>query len=216
MGKHRRFLLAFMLGAVVAIGAYSLQFSLEMQALLGASSFFLCYLALVIQLVQTQTPADLRRTAEQADEGLPLILLLALAAVGVSLTAIALVLNGGGGMTGHVAGRVLALVSVPLGWATVHALIGLHYAHAYYQPDRDILNNRPDHLGGLQFPSTKTPDGWDFLYFSFGVGMTAQVSDVVVTAPRLRKMVLVHAVGSFFYNTVILALAVNAAVTATL
>ena len=44
--------------------------------------------------------------------------------------------------------------------------------------------------------------------------MTAQVSDVTTTSPALRKVVLLHAVASFFYNTVILALAVNAAVSA--
>jgi uncharacterized membrane protein len=46
--------------------------------------------------------------------------------------------------------------------------------------------------------------------------MTAQVSDVVTTATPMRRMVLAHSVASFFYNTVILALAVNAAVTAAL
>ena len=51
---------------------------------------------------------------------------------------------------------------------------------------------------------------WDFLYFSFTIGMTAQVSDVVVTAGGLRRVVLLHSIGAFFYNTVILALAVNA------
>lgn len=43
--------------------------------------------------------------------------------------------------------------------------------------------------------------------------MTAQVSDVVVTSPRLRRSVLAHGLAAFAYNTVILALAVNAAVT---
>ena len=40
--------------------------------------------------------------------------------------------------------------------------------------------------------------------------MTAQVSDVVVTTAAMRRAVLLHSLGSFFYNTVILALAVNA------
>lgn len=41
--------------------------------------------------------------------------------------------------------------------------------------------------------------------------MTAQVSDVQVTTMALRRLVTLHAVGSYFYNAVILALAVNAA-----
>ena len=40
--------------------------------------------------------------------------------------------------------------------------------------------------------------------------MTAQTSDVQIASVRMRKAVLAHSVASFFYNTVILALAVNA------
>ena len=40
--------------------------------------------------------------------------------------------------------------------------------------------------------------------------MTAQVSDVVVRSTVMRQVVLAHGVASFLYNTVILALAVNA------
>ncbi|HEY3147090.1 MAG TPA: DUF1345 domain-containing protein, partial [Dongiaceae bacterium] len=67
--------------------------------------------------------------------------------------------------------------------------------------------------GGLNFPGKGDPDAWDFLYFSFVIGMTAQVSDVAVERADLRRLVLFHGVASFFYNTVLLALAVNVAVT---
>ncbi len=64
----------------------------------------------------------------------------------------------------------------------------------------------------MRFPGKGDPDAWDFLYASFTIGMTAQVSDVEVTTPQMRRAVLVHGVASFFYNTGILALAVIAAV----
>ena len=48
---------------------------------------------------------------------------------------------------------------------------------------------------------------------AFGIGMTAQVADVATASTQVRRVVLVHSIGSFFYNTIILALAVNAAVT---
>jgi uncharacterized membrane protein len=48
------------------------------------------------------------------------------------------------------------------------------------------------------------------MYFSLTIGMTAQVSDVVVERASLRRLVLAHGVISFFYNTVIVALSVNA------
>ena len=64
------------------------------------------------------------------------------------------------------------------------------------------------------FSGRGEPDAWDFLYASFTIGMTAQVSDIQVQTRALRRAVLVHGVASFFYNTCILALAVNAAVSA--
>ena len=42
--------------------------------------------------------------------------------------------------------------------------------------------------------------------------MTAQVSDVQVLTIAMRRLTLAHGVASFYYNTVILALAVNLAV----
>ena len=43
------------------------------------------------------------------------------------------------------------------------------------------------------------------------IGMTAQVSDVQVQSSVMRRLTLAHGVVSFFFNTVILALAVNVA-----
>ena len=42
--------------------------------------------------------------------------------------------------------------------------------------------------------------------------MTAQTSDVAITTTAMRKFNLVHAVVSFFFNTVLVAAAVNVAV----
>jgi uncharacterized membrane protein len=53
------------------------------------------------------------------------------------------------------------------------------------------------------------PDDWDFLYFSFVIGMTFQVSDVQVNDPAIRRLVLAHGLASFVYNTAILALGIN-------
>ena len=50
-----------------------------------------------------------------------------------------------------------------------------------------------------------------FAYFSFVIGMTFQVSDLSITSSPIRRLSLVHAVLSFLFNTVILALAINLA-----
>jgi uncharacterized membrane protein len=87
--------------------------------------------------------------------------------------------------------------------------MAFHYAHLFYtaHPSPDLLD-----AGGLVFPETKEPGSREFLYYSFVIGMTAQVSDVQVANTPTRQTTLVHGVVSFYVNTVILALAVNVAV----
>ncbi len=205
MQRHKRFLLAFAFGAALFAAVQLAPLSQALRAQLGVNAFFVIYLGLMLHFAQTAPASDLRQHAEAEDEGVGFILALAILSVAVSLTATVLMLSA---TKVAIWAQVLALAAAPLGWAMVHTLAGFHYAHLYYRPEGHEAR------GGLTFPGSAAPGAWDFLYFSFGIGMTAQVSDVVTTTPALRKVVLVHAVASFFYNTVILALAVNAAVSA--
>ena len=59
------------------------------------------------------------------------------------------------------------------------------------------------------FPGQPEPDYWDFMYFSFVVGMTFQVSDVQIEDHSLRRLVLAHSVLAFFFNVVVLAFTIN-------
>ncbi len=185
------------------MAAWALSLKPVFALLVGADAFFLIYLLLTARIVGSTSADDLRRHAEEEDEGVALILLLAALTVLVSGTAIFLVLNADESGLGA---RLAALASLPLGWATIHTLAAFHYARLHYRDE--------EHGKGFAFPGKGDPDAWDFLYASFTIGMTAQVSDVEVTTRPLRRAVLVHGVASFFYNTGILALAVNAAVTA--
>jgi uncharacterized membrane protein len=96
----------------------------------------------------------------------------------------------------------LSLIAVVLAWSLTHTSYTLRYAHLYYRDD-------DEGEGGLKFPGEHKPDDFDFAYFAFTIGMTFQVSDVVVTSRQIRRAVLFHSVISFAYNTVILALALN-------
>jgi uncharacterized membrane protein len=82
-------------------------------------------------------------------------------------------------------------------------MFALHYAHEYYGGE-DVGRG-----GGLKFPSDPQPDYWDFVYFSFVLGMTFQVSDVQVTRKRVRRLVVAHGIVSFFFSVTIIALMVN-------
>ncbi|MBI1621752.1 DUF1345 domain-containing protein [Aquamicrobium sp. cd-1] len=65
----------------------------------------------------------------------------------------------------------------------------------------------------MKFPGHATPGGADSVYYPFVIGMCAQTSDIEVSSSKIRPSVLVHSVVSFFFNTVLVAAAVNAAVT---
>ena len=138
------------------------------------------------------------------DEGAFAILVLAVIAVVASLGAIFAELatvdrsNPGYGLY-----MALVIATVVLSWAFTHTIFALHYAHDFY--------GTGERRNGLDFPGQAQPDYWDFVYFSFVIGMTFQVSDVSITHKSIRRMVVAHGALSFFFSTAILAMTVNIA-----
>lgn len=204
---HGRFYLAALAGilAWLAVGGVEGPF----RSVIAGDVFFAVYLVLMAVHASRGTPDRLRQQASVEDEGVVLIILLTLAAVGFSLLAVFSLLNQPGG--NNALRLALTIASVPLGWLMLHTLAAFHYAHRYYTKD-DPDDAQSDDAGGLQFPATDEPSASDFVYHAFVIGMTAQVSDIQVTGSGMRRLVLAHSIVSFFYNTVLLALAVNAAV----
>ena len=97
----------------------------------------------------------------------------------------------------------MAVATVILSWVFTHTVFALHYAYEFY--------GEGQRANGLRFPGDNRPDYWDFIYFSFVIGTTFQVSDVAVTNRWIRHSVSAHGVLSFFFNTAIFALTVNMA-----
>ncbi|MGX5697088.1 DUF1345 domain-containing protein [Agromyces soli] len=62
---------------------------------------------------------------------------------------------------------------------------------------------------GLEFPRTPEPELIDFVYFAFTNATAFSVSDVLVTTPRMRWTVIWHTTLSFFFNALIIVLAIN-------
>jgi uncharacterized membrane protein len=133
------------------------------------------------------------------------LLLITFVAAVASLVALVIELSGLRDVHGWHAGLQVALAmgTILLSWLFVHTEFALHYAHEFYGQGRDKA------IGGLNFPATRAPDYWDFLYFSLVIAMTSQVSDVSVTSRSLRGVISMHGVLSFFFNLGILALTVN-------
>ena len=174
---------------------------------LAAVVFFFVYLVLIARRLPRLSGAYLKRNAARTDEPAIIIFAVTLATAAISIVSLFLAMNAGGSETAIE--LVLAFASVTLGWLTIHTMAAMHYAHRYWS--LEIGGDESDNHG-LDFPNTKEPGGYDFLYFAFVIGMTAQTSDVAITSTAMRKINLLHAVVSFFFNTVLVAAAVNAAV----
>jgi uncharacterized membrane protein len=200
---HGRFYLSVVCG--IAVWLLPIRAIDGIRIPLSGATFFLVYLASSAALARSLTTEDLRKKARFEDEGIVVIVLITLAVIGLSIGSLVLLL-GSDERNGWL--LVPAVANVPLSWATLHTILAFHYAHLFYSPSEGSGAKAHD-TGGLEFPKTKEPSVSDFVYFSFVVGMTAQTSDVDVTGREMRNTTIAHAVVSFFFNTVILALAVN-------
>jgi uncharacterized membrane protein len=153
-------------------------------------------------------PREIRKIARLQDSSRTMIFLFVIAASVISLGAILFLLKSTKGHDSDVFGHVLlAMVSVIVSWWLVHTLFTMRYAHMYYDTDTDDGKTRP--FGGLDFPNETEPDYLDFVYFSFVIGMTFQVSDVEISDRDIRRLCLLHALISFAFNTAIVALSIN-------
>jgi len=94
---------------------------------------------------------------------------------------------------------LLALIGVAMSWAGLHLMYAARYAYLYYS----------DTPGGIDFNGDELPAYRDFLYFSYNLGMTYQVSDTAVSSRTIRAVVFRHCLLSYAFGTVILATTIN-------
>ncbi|HXI05974.1 MAG TPA: DUF1345 domain-containing protein [Bradyrhizobium sp.] len=175
------------------------------RALLGWDLFAAIYLVLAYAMMFRCGQSHIKPSAAMQDDGRILIMMVTQLGALASIAAIVFEL-GASNKSGP--GLTFAVATIALSWALVHTSFAIHYAHEYYR------GSKP---GGLQFPSgdsREKPDYWDFVYFSFVIGMTAQVSDVGITDKIIRRTATVHGIISFVFNTALLALMVNIAASA--
>jgi uncharacterized membrane protein len=94
---------------------------------------------------------------------------------------------------------VFAVTSVVLSWATVHSIFAVHYARLYYSAP----------LGGLSFHDEDPPSYVDFAYVALTIGMTFQVSDTDISKRNIRRSAIHHALLSYLFGAVIVAITVS-------
>jgi uncharacterized membrane protein len=99
----------------------------------------------------------------------------------------------------RVALTVLSLISSLVAWALVNTVFALKYARYYYLNDD----------GGIDFKQKQAPAYSDFAYLAFTLGMTYAVSDTELTTTPIRKTALGHALLSYGFGAIIIAVAIN-------
>jgi uncharacterized membrane protein len=200
-----RLVLSAVVGLLVTLGlGVSTRWGQVARLLVGWDAAVALYLTLVLAMMARSEVRDIRRRAAREDEGRFAILILTVAAGLASLAAILAELGSANGGR-RPAQLGLAAATILLSWAFIHTIFALHYAHEFY-------GERAGPGGGMAFPGGDgEPDYWDFVYFSFVIGMTSQVSDVGVTSKPVRRTVAAHGIVAFVFNAALLALTVNIA-----
>lgn len=97
--------------------------------------------------------------------------------------------------------KILIVVTLVIAWLFSNTVYALHYAHLAYRDGAKC--------SGLSFPGTDEPLYWDFVYFSFTLGMTFQTSDVTIGDQAIRRIVALHAMAAFAFNIGVLAFTIN-------
>jgi len=196
-------------GLLIGLGVLTLPLPLswQLRGLLGWTVGVVVYLVLAWWLCIRFDAQRTRERAQAQDEPSVVIFLLLLVATLACVMAIALMMQDVKDAPRQQRIFQIALFMVALGttWLFIQAMFAFHYAHRYYQEEKNIQTTG----AGLRFPGQRAPDYFDFLYFSHVVGMTSQVSDIQVTSREMRQITLVHSLLSFAFNIVILALSIN-------
>jgi uncharacterized membrane protein len=180
--------------------AASWQDALAMGFDLAAALFLLS----LLPLLRRFPVADMRRHADENDANRTLIVVVSTLLALVVMAAISGELAAARG--GDHLAMIKLLVTLVLAWLFANSVYALHYAHVFYFGSGEA----GEHRGGIEFPGTRNPDYSDFAYFAFTLGMTFQTSDVAITAPSVRRLVLVQSLASFVFNIGVIAFTINA------
>ncbi|MES1974153.1 MAG: DUF1345 domain-containing protein [Pseudomonadota bacterium] len=162
-----------------------------------ASALFLLLIAPLLR----DTADDMRAHAKENDANRALLLALTALVSMVVLVSVASEMHGG---KGDALTTALLIVTLVLAWLFSNSVYALHYAHMFYS-----RSGGGGDAGGLDIKGCPEPDYWDFVYFSFTLGMTFQTSDTDITSRRIRRVSIGHCLAAFVFNIGVLAFSIN-------
>ena len=204
------------IGIVLALVSYPLMprdWLHETRLLIAWNIGTLAYVGLNMIAISRATAKSIRWRARVTDEGKFAILILVSIAALASMAAIIAELGVTKDLKGLDKGLHLGLAGLTIvsAWVFIHFTFAMHYAHEYFDETKTQDGETPKLQGGLNFPDTDEPDYWDFLYFSFIIGVASQTADVSISSKVMRRTSLAHSILAFFFNSAILALTINIA-----
>ncbi len=206
--KHAIFLSAVLIGFLVFLLLTTREVNAR-NVLAGWNVSAVIFIAATWRRMLRASVATIRKRAADLDFSDSLLMFLSIAAALASIAGIGLELHQVKEAEPGVAltRALVAVVTILISWVFLHTLFTVHYAHRFYGVDDDGDGLKGD---GLKFPEgVEEPVYWDFLYYSFTIGVASQTADVATSTTVMRKLTLLHSVLSFLFNTTILALAIN-------
>ena len=206
MHPLERILVALVCSVIVYFLLAGRNMDIRMLAMSLWDVFSLSFIITSWIVIFTRNPQMIRRQARKQDGSRFFVFSFVLVAVIASLlTVLQLIISKDLSLKSHFMYIPIAVGGMLLSWFLVHTVFTFHYAHIYYDNDKDP--GKDD--AGLNFPDEKQPDYLDFVYFAFVLGMTFQVSDVTINSRTIRRLALFHGLLSFGLNTFVVAIAIN-------
>ena len=199
-----RFVMFVAVMAGVAVGWHLLKHNSWSDALvIGFNLAVLAFAVSLWPLTRDHNAAQMRRHAAENDANRGWVLLITGA---ITITMMLAMVYELPDAKQHDSWAMIKLIStLALGWLFSNLTFALHYAHMFYGAGDTQAKDE----GGLDFPGTKEPDYWDFIYFSFTAGMSFAASDVNVTSGAVRRVLVVQCLLAFVFNIGALAFSIN-------
>jgi len=180
------------------------------RTMIGWDIFSLCEIVVSLAIFSAVCPKQLRVLASREDASRPVVFTIVIGAILGSLGGVLLLLkNQTAWLLSEGLETAIYIAGVTFSWILLHILFTSRYAHLYYG---DHATKKGEMAKGLDIPGNEAPDYMDFAYFAFVIGMTFQVSDITISSRQIRRVVLMHGLLSFLFNTVIVALTINVVV----
>ncbi|HMI62503.1 MAG TPA: DUF1345 domain-containing protein [Puia sp.] len=202
-----KLIISFSIATIISVALLPIRMEGMTRIMIGWDCFSICMIIISGLIFFSMRPRQIRVLAKTEDSGRIVVFFIVLIATIGSLLGVLLLLeNKEAWLLKKGVETFIYISGVICSWLLLHTLFAYRYALLYYG---DHPLDPDTHTVGLQIPNELWPDYLDFAYFSFVIGMTFQVSDIEISSRNIRRLVLVHGMLSFLFNTVIVALTIN-------